>query len=447
MGAIASTAADIITGALLNLNAYSPAQTLSPQDGTVGLQTLNDLLDSLSNDECFVPYQVETIFTWVSGQYEYTVGNPISSTTFTGVLTSGSNAITSVASLPQGILATSGNQIGSTLTDVGSVIPSSTAVAPTSNTLPYLQTTSNLLGAPTTVNQLGVVLIFTGTVGSGATSATLSSVNGVTGGWPYVTGANNVTFSDGETRSVTFTQGSTSVSWITGLTNTVTAQASAPNIILMSAAATATPATDPDTVSFTIPGMIPIARPLRFRSGFTRASAGGSGNANLDYSFTFVDFDTYKRELLKNVQGPWPYIATYQPGFPYGIIYVYPNPSAGYVGHLFSDYILSNFASTATPYAMPQGYTRALKKLLALDLAPIYGKMVSADLRNSAKEAKDLLKGTNATPVKTLQYDTSIARAQATDAGWILHGGFRGFIYWILPFVAATIAHLNPLMT
>jgi hypothetical protein len=321
-----------------------------------------------------------------------------------------------------GILATSGNQTGSTLSDVGGVIPTTSSNLPTP---PYLQTNSNLISTPTTVNQIGVPLVFTGALLANATSATLSAVNGTAGGWPYVTGTNNVQFSDGEVRSVTFTNGSTSITWTGGLSNNVTSAASTPNLILMSAAATATPSTNPDTISYTIPGNIPITRPLRFRSGFTRASAGGSGNANLDYSFTFVDFDAYKRELLKNVQGPWPYIASYQPNFPYGVLYIYPNPSAGYVGHLFSDWIFPTFSSTTSPYAMPQGYTRALKKLLAIELAPIYGKIVSPELRNSAKAAIDLLRSTNRTPIKTLQYDTSIARAQQTDAGWILHGGFR----------------------
>jgi hypothetical protein len=417
-----STAADIITGALLNLNAYSPAQTLGSSDGTIGLQVLNDLVSSTNNDEDFPFTQIETIYTWISGQYEYSVGNPTSTTTFTGILTGGSNAITSVTSLPPALLATSGNQTGSTLTDLGGVIPSTSNVLPS---LPYLQTNGGLISTPTTVTQIGLPLVFTGTLIAGATSATLASVNGTAGGWPYVTGTNNVTFSDGEVRSVTFTANSTAISWTGGLTNNVTAVASAPNVILMSAVATATPATNPDTITYTVPGNIPIARPLRFRSGFTRAAAGGSGNANLDYSFTFVDFDAYKRELLKNVQGPWPYIASYQPTYPYGTLYVYPNPAAGYVGHIFSDFIIPTFASTTAPYSLPHGYARWLKKALAMELAPIYGKIVTAELRNSAKNALDLMKSTNRTPIKTLQYDTSIARAQTVDAGWILHGGFR----------------------
>jgi hypothetical protein len=421
-GAVASTAADIISGALLNLNAFSPAQTLTSQDGTVGLQALNDLTDSLNNDEDFPWSQIETIFTWISNQFQYTVGNPTSATTFTGILTGGSNAITSVTSLPAALTATNGAQAGSMLTDLGNAIPATSNVAPTP---PYLQTNSGLISTPTTVSQIGLPLVFTGALLSGATSATLASVNGVAGSWPYVSGVNNILFSDGEIRAVTFTANSTAVSWTGGLSNNVTASASAPNVILMSAVATATPATNQDTLIYTVPGNIAMARPLRFRSGFTRASAGGSGNAFLDYTFTFVDFDAYKRELLKNVQGPWPYVASYQPNYPYGVVYVYPNPSAGYVGHIFSDWVFPTFASTTSPYSMPPGYTRFLKKQLAIELAPIYGKIVTGELRASAKAALDLLKSTNKTPIKTLQYDSSLSRANATDAGWVLHGGFR----------------------
>jgi hypothetical protein len=178
-----------------------------------------------------------------------------------------------------------------------------------------------------------------------------------------------------------------------------------------------------DTITYTVPGNIPISRPLRFRSGFTRANQGGS--SMLDYTFTFTDFDAYKRELLKSVPGPWPYIAAYQPTFPYGTVYVYPAPSANYIGHIFSDLKLSQFASVTTPYSLPEGYSRALKKLLGLELAPIYGKTPSAELRGQAKEAKMLLQGTNSTPSAVLQYDSALARTQTNDASWAQHGGFN----------------------
>jgi len=324
---LASTAADIVTGALLNINSYSPAQALLPGDGTVGLNSLNDLLSSLNNDEAFVYTQQETIFQWIAGQFQYSIGNPLSPTTFTGNLTSGLPTISGITTMPSDIA------IGSTITDLASAIPSGTTLAP----------------VPSTVTAIG------------STTLTLS------------------------------------------------AKASSNQTL--------------DTFSYTVPGNIPVARPLRFRNGFTRTTT--SGIANLDYTFTFTDFDNYKRELLKNVQGPWPYIASYQPTFPYGTLYVYPAPGSNYTAHLFSDLVISEFASLTTPYLLPQGYALALKKLLALQLAPIYGKNVSPELRMQAKEALDRIKGTNAVPVATLQFDTAIVKSRVNDASWAQDGGFR----------------------
>lgn len=323
-----STALDILTGGFLNINSYSPGEALAASDVTVGLNTLNDLLGSLSNDEAFVYTQQETIFSWIQGQFQYTVGNPTAPNTFTGTVTGGSPTITGVT-VPSDLVK------GATITDQQNVFTTGTPLVP-------------------------------GTV-------TVLSV-----------GASTVT---------------------------------------MTSNATATPAINPDTFTYTVPGNIPIGRPLRFRSGFTRSAA--SGVNSLDYSFTFTDLDNYKRELLKNVQGPWPYIASYQPTFPYGTVYVYPAPGSNYTAHIFSDLILSTFASSTAIYSLPHGYKRALIKLLALELAPIYGKTPSTELRMQAKEAKDLIKGTNATPVPVMEYDSAIARSQVNDAGWIIHGGFQ----------------------
>jgi hypothetical protein len=328
---MATTALDIITGALLNINSYSPGETLDASDVQTGLNALNDLIDSLANDECFMYTQQETIFQWVSGQFQYSVGNPVAGS-FLGTVTGGSNFITGIVPLPADMI------VGGTVTDTGGVIPSGTGIAP----------------VPTIITAIG--------------ASTLS----------------------------------------------------------MSANATATPAINPDTITYTVPGNIVIGnvpgRPLRFRDGFTRATA--SGNQNLDYAFEMISFDRYKEELLKNVQGPWPYVASYQATYPYGTLYVYPAPSANYTGHIFTDIIISQWPSSTTAYTLPQGYSRALKKMLSLELAPSYGKTPSPLLIGQAKEAKDLVKGTNDVPVVTLRFDSAIARSQVNDAGWIIKGGF-----------------------
>jgi len=323
---MASTALQIISGALLNLNATAVGQPISADNANAALDVLNDLLDSLSNDEAFVYTQQETIFNWIPGQFQYTVGNPVGGT-FVGTVTGGSDTITGITTIPAQMV------VGGTLIDQQGVIPVGTNLFPVATTILAIGTTT----------------------------------------------------------------------------------------VQMSAKASATPSINPDTITYTVPGNIPMNRPLRFRQGFTRSN---STNANLDYTFNFTDFDNYKRELLKNVQGPWPYIAAYQQTFPYGNLYVYPAPGSNYTAHIFSDLILSEFANTSAFYSLPQGYSRALKKLLALELAPNYGKTPSPQLILQAKQAFDLIKGTNATPVEVLQFDSALNRSQVNDASWCQSGGF-----------------------
>jgi len=90
-GNTTSTASDIIQGALLNITAYAVGQPLTNQVASTCMQVLNDLLDSLSTDQAFIFTQTENILQWTPGQFEYSVGNPVSVTTFTGTLTAGSS--------------------------------------------------------------------------------------------------------------------------------------------------------------------------------------------------------------------------------------------------------------------------------------------------------------------------------------------------------------------
>jgi hypothetical protein len=87
--------------------------------------------------------------------------------------------------------------------------------------------------------------------------------------------------------------------------------------------------------------------------------------------------------------------------------------------------ILSEFTNLTQAINLPQGYSRALKKLLALELCPIFGKTPSPQLVLQAKEAKTLLKDQNQSPVITLRYDSDLIYSRHTDASFIVDGGFR----------------------
>lgn len=192
--------------------------------------------------------------------------------------------------------------------------------------------------------------------------------------------------------------------------------------VTLSANATQT-VSSPETFTYTTPGNINIPRPLRIDSGYTRITAAGSNN--LDYWFECtMSLERYNEFGLKFNPGPWPLVLAYQPTFPLGTFWVYPNPSIAGEVHLFTDLILSEFPLLTTNVNLPQGYARALKKLTALELAPSWGKSVTPQLQRQGAEARAFIKRLNASPIVTLRYDSEIVRSQQNDAGWIVHGGF-----------------------
>jgi hypothetical protein len=322
-----TTASEIITDALIDINALAPGQPLNPNNGAVALRKLNDLMDSLSVDKDFVYVQTENVFTgWTPGQYKYSVGNPVGGT-FNGTLVGGSPTISGVT-VPSGLV------VGGTITDIQASVPAGT---------------------------------------------TILSFNA---------GAGTVTMSQ-------------------------------------NAIVTVNPA---EQFTFTTPGNINIPRPLRITSGYTRITS--SGNTGLDYWFDCtLTMERYNELGYKGVPGPWPIVLAYQPTFPLGTIWIYPNPTQAGEVHLFTDIILNNGTSVAFPlittnYNLPQGYARALKKLAAIEFCPSYGKTPSAMLLKAAAEARAFIKSLNASPATTLRYDSDIVRSQQHDAGWIMHGGF-----------------------
>lgn len=76
---------------------------MSASDASDALQTLNDLLESLSTDEAAVYASDENVFNYTSGQYRYTIGN-YDAGTFAGTVTSGSATITG-ATVPTDMVA------------------------------------------------------------------------------------------------------------------------------------------------------------------------------------------------------------------------------------------------------------------------------------------------------------------------------------------------------
>ena len=327
-----TTGLGLIKSALRKINSYQSGETIATPDENDALETLNDLLDSLSTSEQFVFGVNENILYWTSGQKQYKVGNPVctlvGSQPFTGTLTAGSPTITGITNMPTNIVAganaayTVGS--GSILTDVQGLIPANTTV-----------------------------LSFT------STTVTMS--------------ANAIGNSNGA-----------------------------------------------DSITYTVPGDFPIARPLRITSGFTRFN-------NLDFTLDVAETqEQYNAILYKSQPGPWPTVAWYNYTFPYGVLNVYQTPGNGSEVHLFTQTILSNLTLTQL-LIMPQGYARALKWLLARELWTEFmaGAPLPQAIRELAMEAANYIKQLNARPQAVARYERGMLTGNRPDAGWILTGGYR----------------------
>ncbi len=396
-GPTTSTALDLIIGGLRNINALEAGETPQGNDASDALQVLNDLLDSLSTDKLFIFSPVENILSWTPGQFAYTLGNPAQGT-FTGYTVSGSTLITGITN-PAALTITFGiapgnTTVGGTLTDVQNAIPA---------------------GATIVSLNTGAVTNVTFTVAPAGSGGTFTSWSG-----GAVTGL--ISFSDNETRTASITVGGVAT-WTPALTGTPTTSAQVNTTTMtMSAAATQT-LTSADSISYTAPGNFAMQRPLRIRQGFTRITS--SGNLGLDYYFDCQNsIDNYNQIGYKGVSGPWPKYAAYQPLMPYGSLRIYPNPSQAGEVHLWTDLILSNLLTLNQTFSLPQGYSRALKKLLAVELAPENGKNPSVELLRQVNEARTFIKALNETPAVQMNYDSALNYPSGKDAGWIMHGGF-----------------------
>lgn len=229
----------------------------------------------------------------------------------------------------------------------------------------------------------------------------------VTSGSPVITGATvpSNMVAGGDLTGTGIPAGTTIVSFNAGA-NTVT----------MSQNGDASPGAQ--QISYTIPGDFKMPRPLRVQDSFTRISS-------LDYPIESITQDRYTSIGFKSISAPWPIVMWYNPTYPLGTLFFYQNPSTAGELHFFSDHILSTLAELTTDVILPQGYGRWLKRALGRELAPEYGAIWTPHMERLWKEAQDNVKALNAIPIPVASYDASLTQSRRTDAGWIMHGGFR----------------------
>ena len=346
-----TTALTIIQGALRRINSYQSGEQLAQPDETDCLDTLNDLLDSLSLDRSFMFGSNEWVLSWTAQKRIYTVGNP------SNAVLSGANNVSAVGAAGSPTTSQVWPNIVGTLTSGSPTITGVTSIP------------ANLVAGATAAYQVGSGSILTDTQSLIPPNTTVTAFNA---------GAQTITMSANAAGSSIGT----------------------------------------DSISYTVPGDLPIVRPLRITHGFTRFS-------NLDFTLDVHETESQYTSLLYKAQpGPWPTVAWYNNQFPYGILNAYQTPGNSAELHLFTDTILANLTLTQV-ISMPQGYARALKWLLAAELCSEYGFPLSESIKHNAEASMKAIKSLNMQPAAVMQYDRALSRGSRNDAGWILHGGYR----------------------
>ena len=95
-----------------------------------------------------------------------------------------------------------------------------------------------------------------------------------------------------------------------------------------------------------------------------------------------------------------------------GSIYLWPTPASGGLLDIQSLKALAQFGSLAGVVSLPEGYERAMRALLAVELAPEYGVRLSPELVANAKDALASIDGLNAAVLGYPPSEAEEAQAQ-----------------------------------
>jgi hypothetical protein len=101
----------------------------------------------------------------------------------------------------------------------------------------------------------------------------------------------------------------------------------------------------------------------------------------IDFPVAKWDQETYNLVGLKTQQQPIVQNFLYVNDFPLGYVTLWPVPS-GVVSMVFTiDNVLTNIPTAATALTFPPGYAKLYKYRLGIELAPLFGKVASEDVK------------------------------------------------------------------
>lgn len=132
-------------------------------------------------------------------------------------------------------------------------------------------------------------------------------------------------------------------------------------------------------------------RPLSIEEARIRVS-------NVDYPVEIIGLEKWSAIANKTLTSTYPIMLYPEFTNPLATLKFWPIPDAANSVVLWSWKTLTQIATLNTTIALPPGYERALRYNLAIELAPEYGKSVSAEVASSALESKSNIKRINFKP-------------------------------------------------
>lgn len=148
-------------------------------------------------------------------------------------------------------------------------------------------------------------------------------------------------------------------------------------------------------------GNINITRPDRIDYAFLR-------QANLDFPvIVLTSFEDFQSIGLKTITSTYPEFLYYNPTYPLGTLFIYPQPSASSgIMHIGVSVRLPQFGVAATTINLPLQYDMAIRWSLAELLAIMMGRPQRLDISIVAAKARRLLKRANL-KISDLKFDDS----------------------------------------
>lgn len=130
----------------------------------------------------------------------------------------------------------------------------------------------------------------------------------------------------------------------------------------------------------------------------------------------------YNDIAVKDQQNNFAMRYWYTADFPNGTLILWPVPSVAAPFTFSSSRILTPITNAGAIISFPPGYAKAFKWVLAVELAPYFGKQASDDVKSIARDAYASIKRANK-EAAILQFDSTLQQPRVWPGG-------SGYGYW-----------------